>query len=385
MLSAVATLRDDMLWDEYVDVLRRAASARGIPAFGTFELTPLCNFSCKMCYVHLTPEATRARGALIPTAAWLDMAAQAASAGLVSLTLTGGEVLTRPDFAEIYQGLSEQGLILSILTNGSLITEDTVALFADLPPRYLRITLYGASDDTYERLCGVPQGFSHTMRGLELLTRAHVPFSLAFTETALNMDDVDAVGRIADEFGATLLVSSTLVSGVRGATNQAPDLRVERRVPASWLAREASAGRTSRSSSPARDLTRPFARCRSYRNAFWLDWNGDMNPCSFMSSTSTRPFEVGFSRAWEELLARVERMRLPQACASCAARPACTACPGVLEAETGSPERVCPELCAQVLGREARGVQVHKMEGDGDDGEEDLRAADHEALFDQCG
>ena len=36
------------------DILYRRAAQRGLPISGTFELTPLCNMDCKMCYVRLS-------------------------------------------------------------------------------------------------------------------------------------------------------------------------------------------------------------------------------------------------------------------------------------------------------------------------------------------
>ena len=45
------------------------ARDRGVPISGTFELTPLCNLDCKMCYVHLRKE--QMRGAqLLSTEQW---------------------------------------------------------------------------------------------------------------------------------------------------------------------------------------------------------------------------------------------------------------------------------------------------------------------------
>ena len=32
------------------------ADKQKIPLSGTFELSPLCNFDCKMCYIKMTPE-----------------------------------------------------------------------------------------------------------------------------------------------------------------------------------------------------------------------------------------------------------------------------------------------------------------------------------------
>ena len=36
------------------EYLYRKASAAGVPLSGTFELTPVCNMDCKMCYVRLS-------------------------------------------------------------------------------------------------------------------------------------------------------------------------------------------------------------------------------------------------------------------------------------------------------------------------------------------
>ena len=38
---------------QVTEYLYRKATAAGIPLSGTFELTPVCNLNCKMCYVRL--------------------------------------------------------------------------------------------------------------------------------------------------------------------------------------------------------------------------------------------------------------------------------------------------------------------------------------------
>ncbi len=46
----------------YLDYKARKA---GVPLNGQFELTPLCNFRCEMCYVHLA-ESQMGRALLSP-------------------------------------------------------------------------------------------------------------------------------------------------------------------------------------------------------------------------------------------------------------------------------------------------------------------------------
>ena len=64
----------------------------------TLEMTPLCNFNCPMCYVHLSRAEMEKRGKPLSAAQWLEITRQFAEMGLVAVNLSGGEPLTRPDF-----------------------------------------------------------------------------------------------------------------------------------------------------------------------------------------------------------------------------------------------------------------------------------------------
>ena len=179
-------------WEGFSGRMWERARRSCVPITGTFELTPLCNFSCRMCYVRLDKSELPLHGRLHTADEWLSLARQAMEMGTYHITLTGGEALTRPDFEDIYTGLIEMGILTSVLSNASLITEETVRLFQTYQPRKLRFTLYGGSNATYERLCGAPNGFDRVMRSLHLLKEGRVPFSLSFTATKENVNDLDA-------------------------------------------------------------------------------------------------------------------------------------------------------------------------------------------------
>ena len=345
----------DMTWREYREQLRREARDGRIPLSGTFELTPLCNFSCRMCYVHLSRERVRELGRLRSAEEWLSLAREAQGLGTAWITLTGGEALTRPDFFEIYDGLQDMGLLVTLLSNASLVDEGVCRHLVARPPASMRFTLYGASNETYERLCGVPRGFDLVMGNLRRLREAGQDFTLAFTLTRENLADFDEATRLAEELGTVLHLSDDVVPAVRGATSEAESLRVpvEERP---GMRRLLSGGRRARAV-PEFDNCRPggadagadglFAHCGVYHCGFWVDWNGSMEPCSFMSSVDARPFEWGFERAWGHLLEMVDGMRLPERCRECDVRAHCTACPGAREADTGRPDGVSERFCAQ--------------------------------------
>lgn len=64
-----------MEWlDPFYKQVWEKAFADGIPISGTFELTPRCNFDCKMCYVHLKPEQIPRHGRELTAKEWLRIA-----------------------------------------------------------------------------------------------------------------------------------------------------------------------------------------------------------------------------------------------------------------------------------------------------------------------
>ena len=129
------------------------AREKGIPFSGQFELTPLCNFDCKMCYVHLNPEQINGHSVL-SVDSWKDIIHQAVEAGMVKAALSGGECLVYPGFKELFLYLHSLGCEVSVLTNGYLLDDDRIRFFQEHMPSRIQITLYGWNEDVYERVTG---------------------------------------------------------------------------------------------------------------------------------------------------------------------------------------------------------------------------------------
>lgn len=345
-------------WEGFSGRMWERARRDCVPITGTFELTPLCNFSCRMCYVRLDKSEVPKHGRLRTVDEWLSLARQAMDMGTYHITLTGGEVLTRPDFEEIYTGLIEMGLLVIVLSNASLINEDIVRLFQTYRPRKLRFTLYGASNETYERLCGVSNGFDRVMNSLHMLNDAGIPFSLAFTKTTENIGDTDKVIDIAHSLEVSLAVSENVLPAVRGASSEARELRVPLDIPSQvdQLDECEYHGSAFDGGGARHKDVSVFSHCRSYRTSFFVDWNGHMETCSFMSHSGANPFEMGFEAAWKRMHELQARLLVPQECQKCEAVGACPTCAGSREAETGSPtgvpHRLCEEIRAQLRIRE---------------------------------
>ena len=197
------------------EYLYRKASRAGVPLSGTFELTPVCNMDCKMCYVRLSACEQQAIGPLADAAHWLTLGRQAMEAGMLYLLLTGGEPFLHPQFREILEGLHKMGFLITINSNGTMIDESVIAWLKNCPPVRINISLYGASNDTYDRLCGNPKGFTQTVKAIGLLKEAGISVKLNCSLTPYNAGDLPEMVAYAKENDLFLQVATYMFPPVR--------------------------------------------------------------------------------------------------------------------------------------------------------------------------
>ena len=117
------------------------AGKEKIPIYGILELLPLCNMNCKMCYVRMEKKEMEKKGKLRTAPEWLTLAKEMKDNGTLFVLLTGGEPLLYKEFKELYLGLKELGMIITINTNGTLIDEEWAEFFRKNKPRRINITL----------------------------------------------------------------------------------------------------------------------------------------------------------------------------------------------------------------------------------------------------
>ena len=102
---------------------RRLLVGGRVPLQGTLETTYRCNLACAHCYVNQPAGSAEERAREIPTERLLDLVDEFVQEGCLELLLTGGEVLVRADFPRVYLHALSRGLLVTIFTNGTLITD----------------------------------------------------------------------------------------------------------------------------------------------------------------------------------------------------------------------------------------------------------------------
>lgn len=353
---------NDYIQPPLIQYLQQKSAAVGTPVSGTFELTPLCNMACKMCYVRLDKKQMEAQGSPLSLDEWLDIAADAREAGLLFLLLTGGEPLVYPEFRELYSRLSKMGFILQINTNGTLITPEWVEFFKKQPPLRMNITLYGTSDAAYQRLCGEPKGYTRVDGAIKLLIEAGIPIKLNCSVTPHNETELEPICRYAVEHNLELQVASYMFPPARngGQDHKNHRLSPERTALASARAYELLNGEAalmdrleklrSGEAEPmeineACILEGDRNRCSAGRSAFWVTWKGEMLPCGLFDALKEDIKSLGFLEAWDRIRKGVEAVRLPEGCAVCDKKTLCQTCMAMVYCEEGNLKNVPTYRC----------------------------------------
>ena len=159
------------------------------------ELTARCNNNCRHCYINLPAGDTKARRSELSLNEIKCIADEAVAQGTLWCLLTGGEPLLRDDFIDIYTYLRRKGLLVSVFTNATLVTEEHVELFLKHPPRDLEVTVYGATEHTYEAVTRTPGSYQKFRRGLSRLLGNGIKVTLKAMALRSNLAELPEIAR----------------------------------------------------------------------------------------------------------------------------------------------------------------------------------------------
>lgn len=335
-----------MEWlDPFYKAVWEKAFAEAIPISGTFELTPRCNFDCRMCYVHLKSEEISRYGKEQTAEQWINMAKEAKEAGTTWLCVTGGEPLVHPEFDIIWKALSQMGFFITLQTNGALLEGKILNLLAEYPPKLVKMSLYGSNDQVYQKVCQVSEGFTKVDRGIQALKEMKIPIELVSTIIKQNVEDIPGMIRYAFLNKLRWINTVGIKPSVRGRENHAKELEIQNRQTEEAF-KDSLKNRIKKHSM---SLDRkPCTMCKDYRLGYWITWNGNIQFCGFMNRPEISVKELGFQEAWKQLLEYEESLRWPDKCYTCKVQEGCLRCAGILSAECGGPEEVTEEFCNKV-------------------------------------
>ena len=201
---------------EYLRQFNKKAVEQRIPLSGSIDLTHRCNLRCVHCYLGDKTKILGNGKRELSTAQWLSIIDQITEAGCLNLLITGGEPLLRKDFAEIYAHARTNGLLVTVFTNGTLITESILKLFKDLPPNTVEISLYGATAETYEKITGIKGSYEKCLQGIQRLLNQKIHLKLKTILMTLNCHEFYDIENMAKAYGVKFRFDAAIFPCLNG-------------------------------------------------------------------------------------------------------------------------------------------------------------------------
>lgn len=344
------------------EMLCRKATLSHTPVSGAFELTPFCNLDCKMCYIKEYPTDKINNNVLIDYQSWIDLAKEISKQGLLFLLLTGGEPLLYPNFKELYTTLKRMGLILTINSNGILINNEWADFFSDNLPRRINITLYGATNKTYEKICNNSNGFDLTLAAIHRLKQRNIDIKLNASIIKDNYQEVELIIDIAKELNVPIEFNTYMFPCNRNhKLNFQADVRIDPKTAAKLdiiIREKLDSDKFDLQknkflnnyivASQNTNLDRSM-KCRAGKSSFWVNWKGYLTPCVFLESPGysilNEKSNFNFKTAWHNLNEDCDRILLPIKCTSCGHRHNCHVCAACAYWEGGNYDKQPYYLC----------------------------------------
>jgi radical SAM protein with 4Fe4S-binding SPASM domain len=288
-----------------------------------------------------------------------------AAAGTFWLLFSGGEPFARKDFLDIYTYAKHKGFLITIFTNGTIITPAIADHLAQYPPFAIEITLYGRTKQTYEAMTQQSGSYERCLRGINLLLERNLPLKLKTVPTSINKHEVFDMQRFATELEVEFKFDSLI--NPRIDCSQSP-IGV-RLTPAEVVAFDYAD--PARKAEYRRLLNHDLATgpppqsddlyfCGGGVRSCAVDPYGQISIC-VISKRIDYNVRDGFAAGWSKHLqdARTKKRTHPSKCSSCQIQSLCGMCPATGELEYDDPESPVDFLCQVAhLRAMALGAQV---------------------------
>jgi len=359
-------------WSSDVDFIREFNKKSGdlcIPVSGSIDLTYRCNLRCIHCY--LGKSSCPGQGHRYPemnTRQVLSVIDEITEAGCLFLVMTGGEPLAKEDFTDIYRHAKKNGLIVTVFTNGTLMTDKVLGLFEDLPPRVVEITLYGATASTYESVTGVPGSYERCLNAIRMLLERKIAVGLKTILMTVNRHEFFDIENMAKHFGVKFRFDAAIFPRLDGDPSPlmlrvSPQEAVEKEFAYNDRAQIwKEYFRKSQGQLPNDKLY----NCGAGRTGFHISPVGKLQPCVLATDVTFDLSQGDFMTGWYDIVTKIEEKKAgnASACNRCEKRHLCGFCPAFSKLENGEEDRCSEFLCSmghyryeQVKNSDVQGAQ----------------------------
>lgn len=157
------------------------------------DITSRCNLRCSYCY-HFSGSGDVDKD--LPTAEWIRFFEELNECAVMNLSLAGGEPFLRRDLKELIEGIVENRMRFSILSNGTCITNEIAAFISSTG--YcdgVQISIDGSTPGIHD-ICRGKGNFNRAINGVRCLQKQGVPVHVRVTIHRHNVSDLEKIANL---------------------------------------------------------------------------------------------------------------------------------------------------------------------------------------------
>jgi MoaA/NifB/PqqE/SkfB family radical SAM enzyme len=149
-----------------------------------WEVTSACNLECDFCLVEKKHRQ-------LPLETVLQMADELADAGVEKLMISGGEPLVYRGIEKLLQRLIERGVLVKLLTNGTVHNPQVFQLIRESPTVEVSLSLQSVDEEKADRIFRKPGAFRKIVQAIDMLPRERLNVITACG--TMNIEDIEQV------------------------------------------------------------------------------------------------------------------------------------------------------------------------------------------------
>lgn len=344
---------------EFSDEAATTLSMQGgqrVPVDGMIELTRLCSLKCTHCYIgdarwkkDPNEMTTSQLKALMDTLA---------ERGTMWLCFTGGEAMIRKDFRELWVYAKSKGFIMTLFTNATLINESMAEFLVKYPPFNTEVSIYGATEEIYEKVTLVKGSYRRFMNGIENLRKTGLPWQLKSVLIKESAHELDAMRALAEKWDVQFKfdgkINPSVGEGETGgkapcASRVSPEELVQ--IERADIERSEEEAEFQEKYGKYPGKGEMLFGCGAGKHSFYLKSDGLLQMCLLTQhrgrSLKSKPnISDSFTSAWDEF-GEVRKIKrdLNSPCRTCDIAHLCDNCPGFSQLENGDEQGAVEFLC----------------------------------------
>jgi AdoMet-dependent heme synthase len=301
----------------------------GVPLSVQLDLTYRCNERCVHCYLDHEDHGE------MTTAEIKDLLDQLAEAGVLFLTLSGGEIMLRKDFFEILEHARALLFSVKLKTNAILIREKEAKRLHTLGVHSIQISIYSHRPEIHDAITKVGGSFQRSVNAIRFLKSQGLNVTVANALMLQNIRDYPGVRALGEELGVGVTMDPTITPKMDGDRSLLA-LGLDHSELAKVFRDESLIGNAEEFCAPPPKVSEDDLDglpCSAGHTACYVSPYGEVYPCVQFPLPTGNVRKSKFLDIWRHSPqlneVRSVKLRDMTSCSECAHGGTCSRCPGL--------------------------------------------------------